>query len=62
MKIFNYVNEIALVITLCAVIAMTIMGIDITEPMNNISLMVIGAFFGSQVPKNGVDKKEVTSV
>lgn len=61
MKIFNYVTEIALLITLIAIVSMTALGIEITEPMKNISLTVIGAFFGSQVPK-AIDKSTNNSV
>ena len=50
MKIFDYVTEICLLVIVIAIIVMTFMWIEVTEPLKTIASLVVGAFFGAKVP------------
>lgn len=51
MQLFEYTTEIALLIVLISVVSLTSMGIEIGEPMKNISMIVVSAHFGASIPK-----------
>lgn len=48
--LFDNITEICLVIIIVAIVAMTFMWIEVTEPLKTISSLVVWAFFWSKVP------------
>lgn len=49
--IFDNITEICLFIIVIAMIIMTYLGIEITEPMKTSISVILWAFFGSKIPK-----------
>ena len=49
--LFNNVTEICLVIVIGAIVVMTFLWIEVTEPLKTISSLVVWAFFGKSVPQ-----------
>ena len=50
MKIFDYVTEICLLMIVIAMIVMTFLVIEISEPMKTAISVILWAFFGAKMP------------
>ena len=49
--IFKYTMEICLLLIVISMIAMTMLSIEVTEPMKTISLMIVSAYFWQKIPE-----------